>query len=162
MTDFATLYRQYAPDVYRFSLYLSGNRAEAEDIVSETFARVWSTADQIRTGTVKAYLLVIARNLYRTRLRKLRTRAELDEDLLDPKPGPEASADARLELRRVFARLQSLPEVDRAVLLMQAHQGLSIEEIAVALGSSVAAVKVRIHRVRQKLKQIRNEEEGKA
>jgi RNA polymerase sigma-70 factor (ECF subfamily) len=162
LTDFATLYRQYAPDVYRFSLYLSGNRAEAEDIVSETFARIWSTADQIRTGTVKAYLLVIARNLYRTRLRKLRTRTELDEDLLDPKPGPEAAADARLELRRVLTRLQSLSEVDRAALLMQAHQGLSTEEIAVALGSSVAAVKVRIHRVRQKLIRIRSEEEGKA
>lgn len=162
MTDFATLYRQYAPDVYRFSLYLSGNRAEAEDIVSETFARVWSTADQIRTGTVKAYLLVIARNIYRTRLRKLRTRTELDEGLIDPKPGPEAAADARLELRRVLTRLQSLSETDRAALLMQAHQGLSTEEIAVALGSSVAAVKIRIHRVRQKLIRIRSEEEGKS
>jgi RNA polymerase sigma-70 factor (ECF subfamily) len=162
LTDFATLYRQYAPDVYRFSLYLSGNRAEAEDIVSETFARVWSTADQIRTGTVKAYLLVIARNIYRTRLRKLRTRTELDEGLIDPKPGPEAAADARLELRRVLTRLQSLSETDRAALLMQAHQGLSTEEIAVALGSSVAAVKIRIHRVRQKLIRIRSEEEGKS
>ena len=40
MTDFEQLYERHARDVYRFALYLSGDRAVAEDITSETFVRV--------------------------------------------------------------------------------------------------------------------------
>ena len=42
MTDFSSLYKKYAPDVYRFALYLSGERGDAEDITSETFVRAWT------------------------------------------------------------------------------------------------------------------------
>ena len=52
--------------------------------------------------------------------------------------------------------LQQLPEIDRAALLMHAQEGLSHAEIAVALGLSVAAVKVKIHRARIKLNRITN------
>jgi len=39
--DFGGLYEKYAADVFRFALYLSGNRADAEEIASETFVRAW-------------------------------------------------------------------------------------------------------------------------
>jgi DNA-directed RNA polymerase specialized sigma24 family protein len=39
MTDFGSIYERYAADVFRFAPYLSGNRGDAEDIVSETFVR---------------------------------------------------------------------------------------------------------------------------
>jgi DNA-directed RNA polymerase specialized sigma24 family protein len=45
MNDFEALYQRYAADVFRFALYLCGNRAEAEDIASETFVRVWTVRD---------------------------------------------------------------------------------------------------------------------
>ena len=64
MTDFTELYKKYAPDVFRFAMYLSGNRGEAEDIVSETFVRVWTAPEPIAMATVKGYLLTIARNLF--------------------------------------------------------------------------------------------------
>lgn len=70
MTGFAELYEKYAPDVYRFSLYLSGQRAEAEDITSETFVRAWASAEPIRTATVRGYLFTIARNLFLQGIRK--------------------------------------------------------------------------------------------
>ena len=46
MTDFTELYKKYAPDVFRFAMYLSGNRSEAEDITSETFVRAWTAASR--------------------------------------------------------------------------------------------------------------------
>jgi RNA polymerase sigma-70 factor (ECF subfamily) len=64
MTDFSTLYKKYAPDVFRFALYLSGNRGQAEDITSETFVRAWTSPETIKVATVKAYLFTIARNLF--------------------------------------------------------------------------------------------------
>ncbi len=52
----------------------------------------------------------------------------------------------RLELDAVFEALQALPETDRAALLMHAQDGLPYAAIASALGLSIAAVKVRVHR----------------
>jgi DNA-directed RNA polymerase specialized sigma24 family protein len=60
-TDFGSIYQRYAPDALRFTLYLCANRADAEDILSETFIRAWTSPAGIRVGTVKAYLLMIAR-----------------------------------------------------------------------------------------------------
>ena len=62
-TDFGAVYERYADDVLRFALYLTGDRAEAEEIASETFVRAWLASGEIRVETVKAYLLSIARNL---------------------------------------------------------------------------------------------------
>src|SRR5580765_1119334 len=59
VTSFGELYARYAQDVYRFALYLSGDRHEAEDITSETFVRAWTATVPIRTETVKGYLLTI-------------------------------------------------------------------------------------------------------
>src|SRR5262245_51989130 len=130
--DFGGLYERYAQDVYRFALYLCGDPAYAEDIAAETFVRAWTAPGEIRVGTVKAYLFMIARNLYRAGLRRSARQAELAPELPDPAPGPESVAGARQELRAVLDALQQLPEVDRAALLMHVQDGLPYAEIAAA------------------------------
>src|SRR5260221_4475019 len=120
MNDIAELYRQYAPDVFRFALYLSGNRSDAEDITSETFVRVWTSSGAIRTQTVKGYLFTIARNLFLQGIRKQSRHVELPAELRDHVAGPQERAEQKDELERVMARLQMLSEVDRAALLMRA------------------------------------------
>jgi len=156
MTGFGALYKKYAPDVYHFALYLSGERGEAEDITSETFVRVWASSEPIRVATVKGYLFTIARNLYLQGLRKKSRQVALDEDLRDPQASPHAQAEQKEELRAVLARLQKLPEIDRAALLMRAFDETPYEEIAQALGISLAAVKVKIHRARLALADLRS------
>src|SRR5438093_10628899 len=98
MIEFQALYERYAKDVFRFALYLTGNRAHAEDITSETFVRAWVSSDKIRTATVKAYLFAIARNLHRMLRRTESRRAELVDGLADPDPGPADIAGNRLDL----------------------------------------------------------------
>jgi RNA polymerase sigma-70 factor (ECF subfamily) len=151
MQEFELLYRRYGPDVFRFALYLCGDRGEADDITSETFARVWTTRDRIRLPTVKAYLFTIARNLHRQGWRSRSRREALTPGMADPAPGPHELADGRDQLARVLAALQELPEVDRAAVLMRAQDGMSYDEIAAALNLSLAAVKVKVHRARLKL-----------
>lgn len=154
--DFAALYRRHAQDVYRFSLYLSGNFALAEDITAETFAHAWIARERIRVGSVKAYLLTIARNLYRDAMRR-HADSSLPEnfDVVDNGPGPEASTQARDELRHVLTALRQIPEHEREVLLMATVEGLTHQAIAVALNLSVEAVKVRVHRARVHLNAVR-------
>ncbi len=155
MTDFEALYERYARDLYRFALYLSGSSAQAEDIASETFVRVWTSRDAIRAASVKAYLFTIARNLHADGRRHEARQVELPEGLSDTAPGPDALAEARQELRAVLAALQDLPEPDRAALLMRAQDGIPYEEIATALGLSLPAVKVKVHRARLRLAALR-------
>jgi RNA polymerase sigma-70 factor (ECF subfamily) len=136
--DFETLYRTYARDVYRFSLFLSGRPDEADDITAETFVRALTSREPIRVGTVKAYLFMIARNLYRAGRRQAARHVDLHDGMTDPSVGPEATAAGRHELLRIAARIQTLPEVDRAALIMRAQDGLTYEEISAALGITVA------------------------
>jgi RNA polymerase sigma-70 factor (ECF subfamily) len=156
IVDFCSLYERYAQDIYRFALYLCGNPALAEEITSETFVRAWTTPGEIRLPTAKAYLFMIARNLYRSNLRQQANRTELDERLPDSRPSPDVVAGTRSELEAVLERLKTLPETERAALLMHAQEGMPYAEIAAALGISLAAAKVKIHRARLKLNQLFN------
>ena len=156
MTDFEDLYQRYARDVYRFALYLCGNKALAEDIASETFVWVWTVRDAIRTESVKAYLFTIARNLHADGRRREARHVAIPEVLLDPSPGPEVEALDRQALEAVLLALQQIPEVDRAALLMRAQDGLPYEEIARSLGLSVSAAKVKVHRARLRLAELRD------
>jgi len=158
IVDFRSLYERYAQDVYRFALYLCGDPALAEDIAAETFVRAWVTPDEIRVGTVKAYLFMIARNLYRDGLKRAARQVELKDDVPDSEPGPETISSMRWELRVTLKALQGLPEVDRAVLLMHVQDVMPYAEIAAALGLSVAAVKVKVHRARVELHRLKVQE----
>ena len=94
MTDFSALYKKYAPDVFGFALYLSGERGEAEDITSETFVRVWTSPEPIEMATVRGYLFTIARNLFLQGLRKKSRNVELDQRFPDSLAGSLTSSFA--------------------------------------------------------------------
>ena len=157
MLDFATLYRNHADDVFRYAFYLCGDRATAEDIVSETFVRVWGARERVELKTVRGYLLAIARNQYLQGLRRSRRNAGLSDGLADPAPAADEAREVQGELRRVLALLQTLPEIGRSALLLRAEENLSYEEIAAALGLTPGAVRVRVHRARARLAAAREE-----
>lgn len=159
MTTFSEIYQRYSVDVFRFALGLSNDPAWASDLTAETFVRALVSPNPIRLPTVKAYLFTITRHLYLHAWRKERRLMTLEDSLADGEAGPEQLAEHREELRAVLAALQELPEVDRAALLMRAGDELPYDVIASALGISLAAAKVKIHRARMKLNRIRRESE---
>jgi RNA polymerase sigma-70 factor (ECF subfamily) len=151
VTNFHELYQRYAQDVYRFAYWLCGDGQDAEDITSETFVRALTAPGEIRAETVKAYLLAIARNLAFKKYRRERRFVPLDPDLQEPAAGPEQEAETSLALAEAVRFLQTLPEIDRAALVLRLEGDLSYEEIAGALGISLSAAKVKVHRARLKL-----------
>jgi RNA polymerase sigma-70 factor (ECF subfamily) len=153
VVGFEQIYRRYARDLYRFALYLCGNQAQAEDLVSEAFVRCWTSSEPIREATVKSYLFTIARNLYlRERGRRAR-QTELSPQLQDA-GNLQQSLESRERLGEVLEAFQQLAESDRSALLMRANDQLPYEQIADTLGLSLTAVKVKVHRARQKLARI--------
>jgi RNA polymerase sigma-70 factor (ECF subfamily) len=158
--DFAGLYALHSRHVFRFALSLSGNGAMAEDITSETFVRVWSARDRVDLTTVIGYLITIARHLYLEEIRGDRGRQALNYEWADTTPGPHTLAEGRDELSAVLTDLQTLAEPDRAALLMRADDQMTYEEIAAALRMSVGAARVKVHRARRKLAELRMIREG--
>jgi RNA polymerase sigma-70 factor (ECF subfamily) len=158
--DFLELYERYARDVHRFALFLSGNPALAEDLTAETFARALVAKGDLRVDTVKAYLLAIARNLYRDLQRRDRRLVSLDEapERVDPATPPDAATEDRLRLEKTLEAVQLLSQGEREALVLAVDRELSYERIAAILGCSVPAVKVRVHRARARLKSILNKE----
>jgi len=71
---------------------------------------------------------------------------------------PTATAAGRLDLDALRDALQQVPEHERAALLMATVDGLSHDEIGAALGCSRAAVKVRVHRARLRLRHLTGHE----
>jgi len=151
MLEFHELYERYVPEVYRFAYWLAGDSAEAQDITAETFVRAWVNWDSIRTETLKAYLLTIARNVYLGQLRERRFRTELPESVPDPQPDPETLAAYRESIETVRRILLTLPEIDRAAFVLRVQHALPYSEVARVLQLSVGAAKVKVHRARLRL-----------
>jgi RNA polymerase sigma-70 factor (ECF subfamily) len=151
MISFQGLYESYAPEIYRFAFWLAGNGPEAEDITSETFVRAWVRRNTIRTETLKAYLLTIARNVFLEQRRKVNRQVALEDVHADPSPGPETAVESQLELDEVRSILRTLPECDRSAFILRVQHELPYAEIARVLGLSLSSAKVKVHRVRKKL-----------
>ncbi|MGH9240878.1 MAG: RNA polymerase sigma factor [Vicinamibacterales bacterium] len=125
MDPFRELYERYYRDVYRFALFLTGDAARAEDLTADTFVRAWTARDRIRQETVRAYLLTIARNLYRDSLRAARPYAPLDARLADRAPGIDVQVEQASTLRQVCARMRKVARGDRRALLLYVIREMS-------------------------------------
>ena len=157
------LVRRYRSVVYRFARRLVTDPALAEDVMQETFLAATGSLDTFRgEGSLKAWLLSITRaKAGEARRRKagepssFESAGSLDE--LGARAGwghalsPEELA-ARVEQRTLLERgLSGLSPEEREVVLLRDVEGLSGEQVAAALGLSLAAVKSRLHRGRLRL-----------
>jgi RNA polymerase sigma-70 factor, ECF subfamily len=137
------------------------DRATAEDVAQETFLRVWRHAGKYnsRLGSLTTWILTIARNQALTRLSQpvSRTEAPVSDDTLEiasDTPLPDEQLVARQREHRLQAALASLGAADRSLLSSSYVDGLDLAAIAHIEGCSVGAAKVRLHRARQRLRQI--------
>lgn len=136
------------------------NASEAEDLAQETFVRVWQRRTQFTPGrAVKPWILGIAVNLARNRLRWWRHRpaVALEEwtELPDPS-GPAQTASRNLESAERAAAVQNAiaalpPEFREAIVLFEYEQ-MSYADIAEALGTTPKTVENRITRARERLR----------
>jgi len=150
----------------RICRYIAGmirDQAEAEDLTQETFLRALCRQEALRDPkAARGWLYRIATNVCLDRLRK-RTRQGVVErgDNLEPaypavSQTPSAQEHAeRAETSACVQRcLDYLPDSYRAVILLYEAHGLTAAEIAELLEVSVASIKIRLHRARQRLHEI--------
>ncbi|MDQ2913076.1 MAG: RNA polymerase sigma factor [Chloroflexota bacterium] len=153
---FATLYRLYVDDLYRYLLSRCGDETDAEDLVAETFLAAFRSARTYRgTGPVKAWLVGIARRKAADAHRAKRAHLALDAAvaLADPVRTDDLALQ-RVELARVLALTERLAPDRAEALRLRFFAGLECDEIAPLLGRSEAAVKMLVHRALTDLREL--------
>jgi RNA polymerase sigma-70 factor (ECF subfamily) len=158
------LYDRYASIVMGIALKVIGDQAVAEDILQETFWRVWQSAEtyQSQLGPFTAWLFRIARNLSIDAYRRRTVRPQAimsvggSETILDQTPDPDMDvaeqAQSILMNRQLRKALASLPGVQRQVIEMAYFFGMTRQEIAEATGEALGTIHTRARLALQKLR----------
>ncbi len=154
---FTTFVETYQSAVYNLCYRMLGEAREAEDATQEAFLRAYSQLHRYDPERpFKTWLLAIASHYCIDRLRRRRQNwLSLDDELLAEReawrastPDPQEVALRREDSKEVAALLAGLAPKDRNAIVLHYWYGLSYEEIAGVVGSSVGAVKSRLHRAR--------------
>jgi RNA polymerase sigma-70 factor (ECF subfamily) len=147
--------------IFRYIMSMVRDTAEAEDLTQETFLRAFRSRDSLREeGAQIAWLYRIATHVCLDRLRQYARRApkESDTDLDSVEVAEPDSPSLQQTMERgemsgcVQSFLNRMPDSYRAVILLHDMHELTAAEIAQLLDESLATVKIRLHRARQKLK----------
>lgn len=159
---FELLYDRYARPVFSLAFRMLGDPGEAEELLQETFVRLWQQAGRYdaRRGSFGSWLMSIAHNLAVDALRQ-RSRRPQRADFVDLATLPLQDIDERAtaleaaevsELRdRVRRALAQLPEPQRQAIELAYFAGLTHSEIAAVLGEPIGTIKTRLRLAMQKL-----------
>lgn len=149
---FAALFERTHRPLLAYALRRVSDPADAADVVAETFLVAWRRLDDVPAGeAARPWLFGVARRVLANHYRGERRRDALADRLRDqltevvPQPAePEPPA---------LAAMRRLPDADQEVLRLLAWEELAHDEIAQVLGVSRAAVRVRLHRARRRLRE---------
>jgi RNA polymerase sigma-70 factor, ECF subfamily len=154
---FTLLVQTYQSAIYNLCYRMLGEADQAQDATQETFLRAYTQFHRYDPERpFKTWLFSIASHYCIDRLRRRRvTWLDIDDEplaghpaLREKRAGPEDSALQGERAADLQALLETLPAKDRAAVVMLYWYDLSYQEIAEATGTTVSAVKSRLHRAR--------------
>jgi RNA polymerase sigma-70 factor (ECF subfamily) len=165
---FGEIVRRYGDGVLGYLIRITGNREQAEDLFQETFKRVHQKSHTLRGNEFKSWLFKIATNAALDGLRK-KIRVNSREKKLsytdcdggknaeavvaDNSHNPSVELEKAEQVQQVRQAVESLPDRQRATLVLAYYQQLSYREVALALGCSVGTVKTQMYRALRTLAQ---------
>ena len=163
--SFEELVGPHVAGLYRLAWRLTGDTAEAEDLVQELLTRLYARRDElVAPERLRPWLARALRNLWVDRYRRAQARPPWDDlDIADPEtplPPADSSAEpARLLERDLTAeRLQRavdcLPPPQREVVVLHDVEGFTLQEVAEAAQVSVGTLKSRLSRARARLRDL--------
>jgi RNA polymerase sigma factor (sigma-70 family) len=150
--QFTAVVMPHLDDAYALARWLSGNSADAEDIVQEASLRALRGLDHYAGGNARAWLLAITRNTTFTWLARNRPKALVVSDIetLAPADGatPEEALIAKADAAAIELAIGALPTPFKETLVLRDINGLSYREIAEITGAPVGTVMSRLARAR--------------
>ena len=149
LAGFAELYERHSEGVFRAALRVTGNPADAEDVLQTVFLRILARGENIEDVELRAaYFRRAAVNAAVDVLRRRELRAESVYDNRTPHALAEPAFLLKERLRRAVAALDS---EDATLFLLRHVEGLSLEELSAMFEIEKNNVAVKLHRIRQRL-----------
>ncbi|MBE7491934.1 MAG: RNA polymerase sigma factor [Planctomycetes bacterium] len=147
------LLRRHLDAVVRVTRVVAGDDSAALDAAQEAFIRLWRDPAAFAGGSLRAWLITVARRVALNEHRGNTRRAARNETATPRTPSdPELKAADAEHLANVMAFLDTLPELERTALTLFAVEGMSQSEIAAMVGTSEGAVKQAVLSARRKLR----------
>jgi RNA polymerase sigma-70 factor (ECF subfamily) len=155
---FAEIVDHFQRPLFGFLGRMGFSQAQAEDIAQETFVRAWRELHryQAERAQFSTWLYTIARNQALNALQSASQRREVADadapEQASEQAGPAQAMERTQQHARLQAALRRLPMPERSALALVYVHELALTEVARIEGDSVAAIKTRLHRARQRLK----------
>lgn len=140
---------EYSDNIFRFAMKHLRNEMSANDIVQETFTKVWIKHEEVSFEKVKSYLFTTAYHAIVDWVKKDGRSGDI-EHAQESADNPSLSFDVQEVLNEA---LEKLPEIQKTVVLLRDYEGYNYAEIAEITGLSESQVKVYIFRARKGLKE---------
>lgn len=156
---FETIYKEHYPRIWRICMGYAGGDADlARDLTQEVFIRVWENLSKFRGESQLStwmYRIAVNTSLLELRRKKRGMRTVALEQLPEPQEAnqPEEHREQAERIRRLYQAIEQLLPTNRTIALLEL-EGVPQKEIAEVTGLSHAAVRTRVHRIKNELLKI--------
>ena len=155
--EFKQRFMPFHRRLYRVGYHLTGNAQDAEDLLQDTYLKLWQKRDDLKEEAMtEAYLVTLMQNLFRDqrRLKRIDTSEDIDDHAEPPDEQSLAQmTEAKDEARQMEKLMDELPEREGQILRMHLVEEKSYEEIERDTGLSQGNLRIIMMRTKQKLKQ---------
>lgn len=161
---FGEIYKIYYKKIYRYCSFNTKENALAEDICQDTFVKAWKKIQDFKLDegwSIQAFLFTIARNLIIDNSRKKENFSIDDYENLETNENFIEDIDRKDNIERVKVALSKLDEIERQIIILRFFEDMDSKEVAQILNVKDGAIRVRTHRIMQKLKEIMEKLYGK-
>jgi RNA polymerase sigma-70 factor (ECF subfamily) len=163
--SFDRIYEKYRTPIFRSAYLICGNRADAEDVLQDTFVTCWLCIGQLRKEESFRYWLFRIMTQAARKRAKERSRQLPDEDIVNriDQMAVSSSMEAADEYERTSdktvleAALSALDQASREVVVLYYYEEMSVREVAKTLRLLEGTVKSRLYFARRKMKKILQE-----
>lgn len=156
---FESLHHQYFPMVMQMCLgYMKGDTELAKDMVQEVFINTWKALDGFKQqSSYKTWIYRITVNTCLLHIRKNKNQRSTEmNDMVQHVPD-EPGDLKESQHQALYRAIGELPELDRLIIMLMLEE-LEYEEIAIITGISAVNLRVKIHRIRKKMRELLNQE----
>jgi RNA polymerase sigma-70 factor (ECF subfamily) len=144
---FETVYKQYSKDLRRFLFFKTQDIDKADDILQDTFIKLWDNCSKVKHDTVKSYLYRIATNTFLNTIKHDKVVRKHKESFTKhhTNESPEFVMLENEFMEKLERVIDALPEKQKEVFLLNRIEKMKYKEIAKQLDISVKAVEKRMH-----------------
>lgn len=150
---FGVLMKRYTAQVYSAALHLMSDESDAADVTQLAFIQAYRQLDSWRGGNFGGWVTVIANHIALRMLEKEKRRSEVSVDDSEADK-PDDTYDERKEqrLQAMERAIEGLKDEEREIIRWHYYDKLSLKTISERLNQTEVSIKVKIHRIREKLK----------